>query len=95
LKTKANITNIAPKHLFWDMDRSKLSTKQDKALIIPRMLLATTKESFLKDISNLERTYTPNEIYNVLKNTKERISNNVCRMVAQRYNKPVFLRYKF
>ena len=95
LKTKANTVNTDIKHLFWDMDRSKLSTKEDKALIIPRMLLATTKESFLKDISNLERTYTPKEIYSILKNTKERVSNNVCRMVAQRYDKPVFLRYKF
>ncbi|QXP59716.1 DUF6922 domain-containing protein [Olleya sp. HaHaR_3_96] len=95
MKTKVNIANISPKHVFWDMDISQLSTKQDKALIIPRMLMATTKETFSKDIAVIESAYNTNEIYTVLKNTKERISNNVCRMVATRYNKPTFLRYKF
>lgn len=95
MKTKINIANIAPKQVFWDMDISKLSTKQDKALIIPRLLMATTKETFLQDITNVEKLYTTNEIYVTLKNTKERISNNVCRMVATRYSKPTFLRYKF
>ena len=95
MKTEVNIANIAPKHLFWDMDMSKLSTKKDKALIIPRFFVATTKESFIKDITLVESIYSTNEIYSVLKNTKERIGNNVCRMVAQRYNKPLFLRYKY
>lgn len=94
LKTKVNIANTVPKHVFWDMDISQLSAKQDKALIIPRMLMATTQESFLQDITNVEKLYSTNEIYVILKNTKERISNNVCRMVATRYNKPTFLRYK-
>lgn len=95
MKTKVNIANNAPKHVFWDMDVSQLSTKKDKALIIPRMLMATTKETFSKDIALVESAYNTNEIYTILKNTKERISNNVCRMVATRYNKPTFLRYKF
>ena len=95
LKTKVNIANIAPKHVFWDMDISQLSTKKDKALIIPRMLMATTTDTFVKDISVLENIYSTNDIYTVLKNTKARISNNVCRMAATRYNKPTFLRYKF
>lgn len=95
LKTEINIATIAPKQVFWDMDISQLSIKEDKTLIIPRMLLSTTKETFPKDITNLEKAYSTKEIYNVLKSTKERISNNVCRMVAIRYNKPTFLRYKF
>ena len=95
MKTKVNIANTVPKHVFWDMDISQLSAKQDKALIIPRMLMATTQDSFLQDIVKVENHYTKNEIYTILKNTKERISNNVCRMVAARYNKPTFLRYKF
>lgn len=95
MKTKVNISNTVPKHVFWDMDISQLSIKQDKALIIPRMLMATTQDSFLQDIVKVENHYTKNEIYTILKNTKERISNNVCRMVAARYNKPTFLRYKF
>jgi hypothetical protein len=95
MKTKVNIAEIAPKHVFWDMDVSKLSAKEDKALIIPRLLLATNEQTFSNDISLVERVYNPKEIYTVLKSTKARISNNVCRMVSKRYNQPTFLRYKF
>jgi hypothetical protein len=95
MKTISNIANVLPKHVFWDMDSNKLSSKKDKDIIIPRAVLATTKETFIKDITLLEDTYTAIEIYNTLKNTKERISNNVCRMVSERYNMPEFLRYKF
>ncbi len=77
------------------MDVSQLSTKKDKALIIPRMLMATTKETFSKDIELVESVYSANEIYTTLKDTKERISNSVCRLVSKRYNKPTFLRYNF
>lgn len=95
MKTKVNIANVARKKVFWDMDMTKLSAKEDKDVIIPRMLLATNEKTFRKDIASVEKVYTANEIYAVLKNTKERISNQVCRMVAARYNKPTFLRYKF
>ncbi|RDK87376.1 DUF6922 domain-containing protein [Marinirhabdus gelatinilytica] len=95
MKTKVNIANVAQKKVFWDMDMNKLSAKEDKDVIIPRMLLATNEKTFRKDIASVEKVYTANEIYAVLKNTKERISNQVCRMVAARYNKPTFLRYKF
>lgn len=89
-----NIPSSFPKHAFWDMDSSKLSIKEDKDIIIPRLLMATTKETFSKDIQYVEEVYSANEIYIVLKNTKERISNNLCRMIAKRYNKPTFLRHK-
>ena len=95
MKITSNIVDALPKHVFWDMDYNKLSFKKDKDIIIPRAVLATTKETFIKDITLLEATYTTKEIYNTLKNTKERISNNVCRMVSARYYMPVFLRYKF
>jgi hypothetical protein len=94
LKATVNIASIFPKHLFWDMDYSKLSVKKDKETIIPRALFATTKETFNTDILKLEELYPPIEILNVLKNTKERISNNVCVMVAKRYNVATFYRYK-
>lgn len=94
MKIKVNIADIVPKQVFWDMDINKLSVKKDKEIIIPRMLLATTEETFDEDISTVEKLYTANDIFTVLKNTKERISNQICRMVAARYNKPIFLRYK-
>jgi hypothetical protein len=94
LKATINIASQFPKHLFWDMDYSKLSIKKDKETIIPRALFATTQETFTTDILKLEELYTPKVILNVLKNTKERISNNVCVLVAKRYNVAAFYRYK-
>jgi hypothetical protein len=94
LKATINIASQFPKHLFWDMDYSKLSIKKDKETIIPRALFATTQETFTTDILKLEELYTPKVILNVLKNTKERISNNVCALVAKRYNVATFYRYK-
>lgn len=76
------------------MDYSKLSVKRDKEIIIPRALFATTEETFNTDILKLEELYTPKVILNVLKNTKERIGNNLCALVAKRYNVAIFYRYK-
>lgn len=94
MKATVNIASLFPKHLFWDMDHSKLSIKRDKETIIPRALLATTKETFENDILKLEKLYTKQEIVHILKNTKERISNKLCEMVAKRYNVAPFYRYK-
>jgi len=77
------------------MDTNKLSVKKDKDIIIPRVLMTTNEDTFSKDIALVETVYNANEIYATLKDTKERISNNVCRLVSKRYNKPTFLRYKF
>ena len=93
MNTTVNIASILPKHLFWDVDVNTLSIENDKDLIIPRMLLATTENTFVQDIEILEELYPPKEIYTVLKNTKERISNQICIKVAQRYHKKTFLRY--
>ena len=77
------------------MDTNKLSAQKDKAIIIPRVLMTTNEDTFSKDIELVESVYNTNEIYTTLKDTKERISNNVCRLVSKRYNKPAFLRYEF
>lgn len=89
-----SIEQVYPKHLFWDMDYSKLSFSKDKFIIIPRAFYATTPETFLNDVMKLEEIYSSDEIISCLKNTKELISNKVCELVAQRYNIPVFYRYK-
>ena len=93
LKARKDITKIFPKHLFWDMDYSKLSIKRDKDIIIPRALYATNKDTFTKDIATLESLYTKQEILSCLKNTKERISNKTCVLVAEEYNVAPFYRY--
>lgn len=93
MRTQINIAKKFPKHLFWDMDASRLSVKKDKAIIIPRALFATTQVSFEIDIQRLEELYSRKEIINILKNTKERISNEVCVLVTKRYNTKPFLRY--
>ncbi len=75
------------------MDSSKLSLKRDKDIIIPRALYATDKDSFTKDIKVLEEYYSKREIVDVLKNTKENISNQVCVLVSKRYHTKPFYRY--
>jgi hypothetical protein len=95
LAKKINISNTFPKQAFWDMESSKLSPLKDKAIIIPRVLMTTNEDTFSKDIELVESVYSANEIYTALRDTKERISNNVCRLVSKRYNKPTFLRYDF
>ena len=94
MKDTVNISKKFPKHLFWDMDYSKLSIKKDKETIIPRALFATTKDTFKKDILNLESLYSREDIINVLQNTKERISNTLCLLVSKRYKITPFYRYK-
>ena len=75
------------------MDANRLSLKKDKSIIIPRALFATTKASFDKDIRKLEKLYSSKEIVSILRNTKEHISNEVCTLVAKRYDAKPFLRY--
>ena len=92
---KINISNTFPKQAFWDMDSSNLSPQKDKDIIIPRVLMTTNEDTFSKDIELVESVYSTNDIYTTLKETKERISNSVCRLVSKRYNKPAFSRYTF
>ncbi|EZH74606.1 hypothetical protein ATO12_12635 [Aquimarina atlantica] len=93
MKVIKDITKIFPKHLFWDIDYSKLSIKRDKDIIIPRALYTTTKDTFANDIAVLERLYSKQKILSCLKNTKEHVSNKTCVMVAKRYNVTSFYRY--
>ncbi len=75
------------------MDHSKLNLSKDKDIIIPRALFATNEETFATDIIKLEQFYSKTIILKYLKTTKERISNEVCEMVAKRYNVKPFLRF--
>ena len=75
------------------MDSNKLSIKRDKDIIIPRALYATTKDSFPKDIEVLEAFYSKRDIVDILKHTKENISNQVCELVSKRYHTKPFYRY--
>ena len=93
MKASLNIAKLFPKHLFWDVDYTKLSLDRDKSIIIPRALYATTPETFEHDIKRLELVYSPRVIVKYLKSTKENISNKVCESVAKRYNVAPFLRY--
>ena len=63
-------------------------------MIIPRALYMTNQASFEHDIERLESIYDAKQILTQLKKTKEKISNEVCELVANRYNVPVFYRYK-
>lgn len=94
MKHPIDIASIFPKYLFWDMDYSKLHPERDKDIIIPRAMYATTSETFEQDIQTLENLYAPSEIIKYLKNTKELISNEVCTLIAKRYDIPVFARFR-
>jgi hypothetical protein len=87
------ISSIFPKHLFWDVKLELLDAEADQDLIIPRALFMTNEKSFVDDIQKLELIYSRSEIIGILKTTKERISNKVCEMVADRYHIPTFHRY--
>ena len=94
MNKQVDISTIFPKHLFWDIDYSKLNIDKDKDIIIPRALYATIPETFEKDMQILESLYTREDLVECLKNTKELITNSVCEMVAKRYNIAVFYRFK-
>lgn len=89
-----DISKIFPKYLFWDVDPKNLDIQDDKDFIIPRALMASTAETFAKDIQPLEELYSRSQIVRELQRTKERISNEVCRLVAHRYHVKEFLRYQ-
>jgi len=84
---------LFPKHLFWDLKYSQLNIEEDMSMIIPRALYNTTEQSFSEDISKLESLYSKDLILQVLKSTTELISNEVCRLVAQRYGVKTFYRF--
>ncbi len=75
------------------MDMDRLDFQRDKDIIIPRALFATTEQTFLKDITLLEKIYKKDQILFYLKNTKERISNLVCDLVSKRYSTEPFKRF--
>lgn len=88
-----DISKIFPAHLFWDLDASKLNVKDDQDIIIPRALFATTDKSFETDIVRLEKLYSRTQILQELQNSRERVSNLVCYLVAKRYHVPTFSRF--
>jgi hypothetical protein len=65
------ISSIFPKYLFWDMNYENLDTNTDKDIIIPRALYMTNQNSFNSDILKLENLYTPSQIVEQLKITKD------------------------
>ncbi|GGH82733.1 hypothetical protein GCM10011379_57060 [Filimonas zeae] len=71
----------------------KLDAQRDKNFIIPRALYASDSLTFKVDIQKLENIYTHSEITDALKNTTELISNEVCRLVAERYHIELFQRF--
>lgn len=93
MKMQQDISNLFPAYLFWDVDPSRLDVNKDMDLIIPRALYATTAATFDEDISRLECLYSQNQTVDTLKTTKERISDNVCNLVAKHYHIQPFLRF--
>lgn len=93
MNSNVKISSMFPKYLFWDMNYESLDANKNIEIIIPRALYMTNKETFNSDIKKLESIYKTPQIIHHLQRTKERISNEVCELVAKRYNIPVFHRY--
>ncbi len=93
MKKALSILSEFPKHLFWDMDCRALDIQRDCDIIIPRALIASTRDTFLDDIVKLESLYTREPIVTQLKMTKERVSNTICTLVAERYHIANFARF--
>ncbi|SHN00776.1 DUF6922 domain-containing protein [Mucilaginibacter sp. OK098] len=93
MKRRQHISDVFPKHLFWDMDYSALDFQKDRDIIIPRALIASTPTTFQSDISKLESFYNSEQMVNELKATKERVSNSICSLVAERYHIESFSRF--
>ena len=93
MKKTAYIPDLFPKHLFWDVDYSKLNVEKDRSLIIPRALFDATPKTFEISIQKLEELYSRDVILDELKKTKERVSNDICELVAARYDVPIFHRF--
>jgi hypothetical protein len=91
---RINIATIFRKDLFWDVRMEELDLEYDKDLIIPRALFATGAETFEADIEKLENLYPRAVILKELQETEERISNEVCELVARRYEVAPFYRWK-
>lgn len=70
-----------------------LDIDKDRDLIIPRALIATTPSTFITDIAKLEALYSKAAIARELRATKEKVSNQVCCLVARRYHVKQFLRF--
>lgn len=94
MKLRQTILRELPKHLFWDLDPRNLDTEADMDLIIPRALYSTNELNFDQDIARLESVYTQRQIVDTLRTTKERISNNLCHLVAHHYHIQPFSRYQ-
>ncbi len=88
-----SVADVFPKHHFWEYKIDMLDFKKDKELIIPRALYFSDKESFNRDVEKLETIYSKKEIVRCINNTREAISNEVCELIAIRYNANVKLRF--
>lgn len=93
MEVSPTISSVFPKYCFWDMDLTRLDAERDSDIVIPRALYFTDHSSFEDDISKLEIFYTPQQILQQLRKTKELIGNEVCEMVAERYNVSPFYRF--
>ena len=88
-----SVADIFPEYHFWEYKIDMLDFKKDKDLIIPRALYFSDKGSFDNDVKKLETIYSKKEIISCINKTREAISNEVCELIAKRYNTKINYRF--
>ena len=91
VKHSINIATIFPKHLFWDMDYSKLNLSKDKSIIIPRAFFATTPETFETDIQKLEELKGQKKVEEAERGKFKIVPKFLCMPDTRRHNMRNFM----
>lgn len=81
-KQKSNISNIFPKHFFWDVDMNNIFLDEDSGFIIGRVLNRYTNE---KDLILLESIYELEEI-KFYAQEQDIFGNELIDFLCQRYS---------
>ena len=82
--------DLFPKHCFWDCRIEELDLKGDYIFIIPRLLYYVNKENFETNVQFVESIYTPSEVVEAFRISREMVDYTMCAWIAKRYNVPPF-----
>lgn len=85
--TSLNLAEM-PRVFFWDVDIESLDLKRDYFFIISRILSFTTVEFLCHNIEIIRTQFDIQIIQEVLENTTEIISDDICKLMSEMYSIP-------